>query len=167
MNSILVRSYNKTYNIPAITTHCSNNFGPYQNEEKLIPLAISFCLKGKKLPIYGDGSNIRDWLYVKDHCEALSLILESGKIGETYNIGGKNELTNLEVINKICNILDNIYPKKDGRSYADQISFVEDRLGHDYRYSVDNSKIKKELGWKPKTSFELGLDKTVKYYLDL
>jgi len=161
----LARAWYKTYGFPVITSNCTNNYGPFQNEEKLIPLAISFCLKGKKLPIYGDGSNIRDWLYVKDHCEALSLILESGKIGETYNIGGKNELTNLEVINKICNILDNIYPKKDGRSYADQISFVEDRLGHDYRYGLNISKIENNLGWSPKENFDSGLKKTIEWYL--
>ena len=161
----LARAWYKTYGFPVITSNCTNNYGPFQNEEKLIPLAISFCLKGKKLPIYGDGSNIRDWLYVKDHCEALSLILESGKIGETYNIGGKNELTNLEVINKICNTLDNIYPKKDGRSYAEQISFVEDRPGHDYRYGLNISKIENNLGWLPKENFDSGLKKTIEWYL--
>ena len=161
----LARAWYKTYGFPVITSNCTNNYGPFQNEEKLIPLAISFCLKGKKLPIYGDGSNIRDWLYVKDHCEALSLILESGKIGETYNIGGKNELTNLEVINKICNTLDNIYPKKEGRSYVEQISFVEDRPGHDYRYGLNISKIENNLGWLPKENFDSGLKKTIEWYL--
>ena len=126
---------------------------------------ISSCLKGKNLPIYGDGSNIRDWLYVKDHCDALSLILEKGKTGETYNIGGKNEIKNIEVVTQICNLLDDIYPKKNGDSYSDQISFVEDRLGHDYRYGLNISKIENELGWRPKESFDSGINKTIEWYL--
>jgi dTDP-glucose 4,6-dehydratase len=163
----LTRAWYKTYGFPVITSNCTNNYGPFQNEEKLIPLTISFCLQGKKLPIYGDGSNIRDWLYVKDHCDALSLILESGKTGETYNIGGKNELKNLEVVNKICNILDKISPKKDGKSYLDQITFVEDRPGHDYRYGLNISKIKSHLGWSPKENFDSGLKKTIEWYLKI
>ena len=163
----LARAWYKTYGFPVITSNCTNNYGPFQHEEKLIPLMISFCLQGKKLPVYGNGSNIRDWLYVKDHCEALSLILESGKTGETYNIGGQNELKNLEVVNKICNILNSISPKKDGKSYLDQITFVEDRLGHDYRYGLNISKIKSHLGWSPKENFDSGLKKTIEWYLKI
>jgi dTDP-glucose 4,6-dehydratase len=163
----LARAWYKTYGFPVITSNCTNNYGPFQHEEKLIPLMISFCLQGKKLPVYGNGSNIRDWLYVKDHCDALSLILESGKTGETYNIGGQNELKNLEVVNKICNILDSISPKKDGKSYLDQITFVEDRPGHDYRYGLNISKIKSHLGWSPKENFDSGLKKTIEWYLKI
>ena len=161
----LARAWHETFGLPIITTNCTNNYGPFQHEEKLIPLMISSCLKGKNLPIYGDGSNIRDWLYVKDHCDALSLILEKGKTGETYNIGGKNEIKNIEVVTQICNLLDDIYPKKNGDSYSDQISFVEDRLGHDYRYGLNISKIENELGWRPKESFDSGINKTIEWYL--
>ena len=161
----LARAWYETFGLPIITTNCTNNYGPFQNEEKLIPLMISSCLKGEKLPIYGDGSNIRDWLYVKDHCDALSLILKKGRTGETYNIGGKNEIKNIEVVTQICNLLDDVYPKKNGGSYSDQITFVEDRLGHDYRYGLNISKIENELGWSPKENFDSGINKTVEWYL--
>ena len=161
----LARAWYETFGLPIITTNCTNNYGPFQHEEKLIPLMISHSLKGKKLPIYGDGSNIRDWLYVKDHCDALSLILKKGRTGETYNIGGKNEIKNIEVVTQICNLLDDVYPKKNGGSYSDQITFVEDRLGHDYRYGLNISKIENEIGWSPKDNFDSGLKKTVEWYL--
>ena len=161
----LARAWYETFGLPIITTNCTNNYGPFQHEEKLIPLMISHSLKGKKLPIYGDGSNIRDWLYVKDHCDALSLVLKKGRTGETYNIGGKNEIKNIEVVTQICNLLDDVYPKKNGGSYSDQITFVEDRLGHDYRYGLNISKIEKEIGWTPKENFSSGINKTVEWYL--
>jgi dTDP-glucose 4,6-dehydratase len=161
----LARAWHETFGLPVITTNCTNNYGPFQHEEKLIPLMISHSLKGKKLPIYGDGSNVRDWLYVKDHCDALSLILKKGRTGETYNIGGKNEIKNIEVVTQICNLLDDLYPKKNGGSYSDQITFVEDRLGHDYRYGLNISKIEKEIGWTPKENFSSGINKTVEWYL--
>ena len=161
----LARAWYETFGLPIITTNCTNNYGPFQHEEKLIPLMISSCLKGVKLPIYGDGSNIRDWLYVKDHCDALSLVLKNGREGETYNIGGKNEIKNVEVVTQICNLLDDLYPKKNGGSYSDQITFVEDRLGHDYRYGLNISKIENELGWSPKENFDSGINKTVEWYL--
>ena len=161
----LARAWYETFGLPIITTNCTNNYGPFQNEEKLIPLMISSCLKGEKLPIYGDGSNIRDWLYVKDHCDALSLVLKKGRTGETYNIGGKNEIKNIEVVTQICNLLDDVYPKKNGSSYSDLITFVEDRLGHDYRYGLNISKIENELGWSPKENFDSGINKTVEWYL--
>ena len=161
----LARAWYETFGLPIITTNCTNNYGPFQHEEKLIPLMISHSLKGKKLPIYGDGSNIRDWLYVKDHCDALSLVLKKGRTGETYNIGGKNEIKNIEVVTQICNLLDDVYPKKNGDSYSDQITFVEDRLGHDYRYGLNISKIENELGWSPKENFDSGINKTVEWYL--
>jgi len=161
----LARAWYETFGLPIITTNCTNNYGPFQHEEKLIPLMISSCLKGEKLPIYGDGSNIRDWLYVKDHCDALSLVLKKGRTGETYNIGGKNEIKNIEVVTQICNLLDDVYPKKNGGSYSDQITFVEDRLGHDYRYGLNISKIEKEIGWTPKENFSSGINKTVEWYL--
>lgn len=161
----LARAWHETFGLPVITTNCTNNYGPFQNEEKLIPLMISHSLKGKKLPIYGDGTNVRDWLYVKDHCDALSLVLKEGRTGETYNIGGKNEIKNIEVVTQICNLLDDIYPKKNGGSYSDQITFVEDRLGHDYRYGLNISKIENEIGWSPKENFDSGINKTVEWYL--
>ena len=161
----LARAWHETFGLPVITTNCTNNYGPFQHEEKLMPLMISHSLKGKKLPIYGDGSNVRDWLYVKDHCDALSLVLKEGRTGETYNIGGKNEIKNIEVVTQICNLLDDIYPKKNGGSYSDQITFVEDRLGHDYRYGLNISKIEKEIGWTPKENFSSGINKTVEWYL--
>lgn len=161
----LVRAWHQTYGLPAITTNCTNNYGPFQHKEKLIPLVIHNCLENKKLPIYGDGSNIRDWLFVKDHCNALQVILEKGIVGETYNIGGKNELKNIEVVRKVCDLMDALSPKKDSTSYHELITFVDDRLGHDYRYGLDISKIEKELNWTPKENFDSGLKKTVEWYL--
>ena len=162
----LVRAYTQTYGLPAIITNCSNNYGPYQFPEKLIPLTICNCLKGEKLPIYGDGLQIRDWLYVIDHCEALSLILKLGKVSENYNIGGDCQRTNLEIVHTICDILDELGPHPNGLSYCMQISHVKDRLGHDRRYAINNEKIKKELGWIPKENLNSGLEKTVNWYLN-
>ncbi len=160
----LVRAYFHTYGLPTVTTNCSNNYGPYQFPEKLIPLMIVNALKGKALPIYGDGQNVRDWLYVEDHCNAIERVLESGRPGETYNIGGNNEMANLDVVRAICTSLDELEPCSTG-SYASQIEFVKDRPGHDRRYAVDATKIKNELGWIPKETFETGLAKTVAWYL--
>ena len=162
----LVRSWFRTFDFPAIITNCSNNYGPYQFPEKLIPLMIINALSGKNLPVYGTGINIRDWLYVRDHCEAIQAVVDKGDLGETYNIGGNNEITNIQIVKKICSILDSETPLTNGRSYSEQIIFVEDRPGHDFRYAVDSSKIKKELGWKPKESFETGIKKTILWYLD-
>lgn len=162
----LVRAYFHTYSLPVVTTNCSNNYGPYQFPEKLIPLVLHNCLKGKDLPIYGDGSNIRDWLFVTDHCEAIALVLAKGRLGETYNIGGWNEKRNLEVVDTICTTLDKHRPRKDGKSYLTQKKFVTDRLGHDKRYAIDATKIEKELGWKPKETFESGISKTIMWYLE-
>ena len=161
----LVRAWHHTYGLPVLTTNCSNNYGPYHFPEKLIPLCILNALAGKLLPIYGDGQQIRDWLFVKDHCSAIRRVLEVGKLGETYNVGGWNEKTNLEVVQLICSILDELRPKSNG-SYADQITFVKDRPGHDRRYAIDASKIEKELGWRPVESFETGMRKTVIWYLE-
>jgi len=160
----LVRAWHHTYGLPVLTTNCSNNYGPYHFPEKLIPLVILNAINGKNLPIYGDGQQIRDWLYVKDHCSAIRRVLEVGEVGQTYNIGGWNEKTNLEVVNTICQILDTLQPKQNG-SYADQISYVKDRPGHDRRYAIDASKIERELGWKPKETFDTGIRKTVEWYL--
>ena len=162
----LVRAYHHTYGVPVLTTNCSNNYGPYHFPEKLIPLVILNALGGKPLPIYGDGSNVRDWLFVKDHCSAIRRVLEAGRVGETYNIGGWNEKTNLEVVRTLCAILDELRPRVDGASYATQITFVKDRPGHDHRYAIDASKLHRELGWKPAESFESGIRKTVQWYLD-
>ena len=162
----LVRAWHHTFELPTLISNCTNNYGPHQHQEKLIPLIITNALENKNLPIYGDGENIRDWLYVEDHCEAIIKILENGKPGETYNIGGSCEKNNLEVVSEICKILDSIKPKKDGSSYKEQIEFVKDRPGHDFRYSLDTSKIKKDFNWKPKESFSSGLEKTVQWYLD-
>ncbi len=162
----LVRAWHHTYGLPVLTTNCSNNYGPYHFPEKLIPLVILNALTGKPLPIYGDGQQIRDWLYVKDHCSAIRHVLKSGKLGETYNIGGWNEKPNLEVVHTICSILDELRPKSDGAHYADQITFVKDRPGHDHRYAIDARKIERELGWKPLETFESGIHKTVQWYLD-
>ncbi len=162
----LVRAYHHTYGLPTVTTNCSNNYGPYQFPEKLIPIVIHNALKGKDLPIYGDGSNIRDWLYVVDHCEAIELALAKGRLGETYNVGGWNEKKNIEVVDTICATLDKLRPRTDGKSYLTQKVFVKDRPGHDKRYAIDATKIEKELGWKPKENFETGLAKTIKWYLD-
>jgi dTDP-glucose 4,6-dehydratase len=159
-----VRAYYHTYGLPTLTTNCSNNYGPRQFPEKLIPLIILNALEGKDLPIYGDGQNIRDWLYVTDHCEAIYLVLKQGKVGETYNIGGLNEQTNVNVVEKICVILDELAPKSDFL-YSSLITFVKDRPGHDRRYAIDCSKIERELNWQPKESFESGLFKTVQWYL--
>ncbi len=162
----LVRAWHHTYGLPVLTTNCSNNYGPYHFPEKLIPLVILNALAGKSLPIYGDGQQIRDWLYVKDHCAAIRHVLKSDKLGETYNIGGWNEKPNLEVVDTICSILDELRPKSDGAHYADQITFVKDRPGHDRRYAIDARKIERDLGWKPLETFESGIHKTVQWYLD-
>jgi dTDP-glucose 4,6-dehydratase len=162
----LVRAYHHTYGLPVLTTNCSNNYGPYQFPEKLIPLCIHNALAGKPLPIYGDGQQIRDWLYVKDHCGAIRRVLEAGNVGEVYNVGGWNEKTNLEVVKTLCAILDEESPRADGRSYAEQITFVKDRPGHDRRYAIDARKIERELGWKPTETFETGIRKTVRWYLE-
>ncbi len=161
----LVRAWHETFGLPAITTNCTNNYGPHQHPEKLIPKIINNCLNDEKLPIYGDGKNIRDWLYVLDHCEAISMVAEKGKLGETYNIGGKNEIENIKVVQNICTLLDELKPKKNGNSYSDQITFVEDRLGHDFRYGLNISKIENEIGWQPKENFDTGLRKTIEWYL--
>ncbi|OUL31374.1 dTDP-glucose 4,6-dehydratase [Nostoc sp. 106C] len=160
----LVRAYYHTYGLPTLTTNCSNNYGPRQFPEKLIPLIILNALNEKPLPIYGDGQNIRDWLYVEDHCEAIYLVLQQSSIGETYNIGGNNEQTNLAVVEKICALLDELAPKPNFH-YSSLISFVKDRPGHDRRYAINSSKIKKDLGWEPKESFDSGLLKTIQWYL--
>jgi dTDP-glucose 4,6-dehydratase len=162
----LVRAYHHTYGLPVLTTNCSNNYGPYHFPEKLIPLCIHNALAGRPLPIYGDGQQIRDWLYVKDHCSAIRRVLEGGAAGEVYNVGGWNEKTNLEVVYSLCEILDELSPRIDGQSYKSQIAFVEDRLGHDRRYAVDATKLERELGWKPLETFETGLRKTVQWYLN-
>ena len=162
----LVRAWHHTYGLPVLTTNCSNNYGPYHFPEKLIPLVILNALAGKLLPIYGDGQQIRDWLYVRDHCSAIRRVLEAGRLGETYNVGGWNEKANLEVVNTICVLLDELQPRADGKSYAEQISFVTDRAGHDRRYAIDARKLERELGWKPAETFESGIRKTVQWYLD-
>ena len=162
----LVRAYHHTYSLPVLTTNCSNNYGPYHFPEKLIPLVIHNALAGKPLPIYGDGQQIRDWLYVKDHCSAIRRVLEAGRVGETYNVGGWNEKANLEVVHTICAILDELKPRADGKPYEEQITYVQDRPGHDRRYAIDASKIEHELGWKPAETFETGIRKTVRWYLD-
>ena len=162
----LVRAWHHTYGLPVLTTNCSNNYGPYHFPEKLIPLVILNALAGKPLPIYGDGQQIRDWLYVKDHCSAIRRVIDAGKLGETYNVGGWNEKPNLEVVNTICSILDELLPKSDGSSYASQITYVKDRPGHDRRYAIDATKLERELGWKPAETFDTGIRKTVQWYLD-
>jgi dTDP-glucose 4,6-dehydratase len=161
----LVRAYHHTYGLQTLTTNCSNNYGPYQFPEKLIPLMISNALSGKPLPIYGDGQNVRDWLYVGDHCSAIREVLRRGKFGETYNVGGWNEKKNLDVVHTLCDLLDRLKPKASG-SYRDQIAYVTDRPGHDRRYAIDARKLERELGWKPAETFETGLEKTVQWYLD-
>ena len=160
----LVRAYHHTYGLPAVTTNCSNNYGPRQHPEKLIPLMITHALAGKPLPVYGDGLNVRDWLYVQDHCDAIRAVLERGRTGETYNIGGSSERTNLEVVSTLCALLDEARPRKGGR-YAELVTLVKDRPGHDRRYAMDTAKIERELGWRPKESFETGMRKTVDWYL--
>jgi len=161
----LVRAYHHTYGLPVLMTNCSNNYGPYQFPEKLIPLMILNALEGKPLPVYGTGSNIRDWLYVEDHCRALLTVLANGAAGEKYNIGGHNEKTNLEIVHTLCAILDEKQPRQDGKSYQEQIAFVKDRPGHDLRYAIDAAKIERELGWTPAETFETGIIKTVDWYL--
>ena len=161
----LVRAYHHTYGLPVLTTNCSNNYGPYHFPEKLIPLVIVNALAGKPLPIYGDGQQVRDWLFVKDHCSAIRRVLEAGVPGETYNVGGWNEMTNLEIVNKVCGLLDELRPRADGQPYAAQITYVKDRPGHDRRYAIDARKIHRELGWKPAETFESGIRKTVQWYL--
>ncbi len=161
----LVRAYHHTYGLPVLTTNCSNNYGPYHFPEKLIPLIIVNALAGKPLPIYGDGQQIRDWLYVKDHCSAIRRVLDAGRPGETYNIGGWNEKTNLDIVHTVCALLDEISPRADGKPYHEQIRYVTDRPGHDRRYAIDARKIERELGWKPAETFDTGIRKTVQWYL--
>ena len=162
----LVRAWHHTYGLPVLTTNCSNNYGPYHFPEKLIPLVIHNALAGKPLPIYGDGQQIRDWLYVQDHCSAIARVLQAGQPGQTYNVGGWNEKPNLDVVHTICQLLDQMRPRSDGVSYAEQITFVTDRPGHDRRYAIDARKIERELGWRPAESFESGIRKTIAWYLD-
>ena len=162
----LVRAYHHTYGLPVLTTNCSNNYGPYHFPEKLIPLMIVNALAGKSLPVYGDGQQIRDWLYVKDHGSAIRRVLEAGRVGEVYNIGGCNEKPNIEIVHTVCALLDELRPRIDGKSYREQIAYVTDRPGHDRRYAIDAGKIERELGWKPAETFETGIRKTVQWYLD-
>ena len=162
----LVRAYHHTYGLPVLTTNCSNNYGPYHFPEKLIPLMIVNALAGKPLPVYGDGMQIRDWLFVKDHCSAIRRVLEAGQLGETYNVGGWNEKPNIEIVQTICKLLDTLRPRSDGLSYASQITYVTDRPGHDRRYAIDARKLERELGWKPAETFDTGIAKTVQWYLD-
>ncbi|KWV91372.1 dTDP-glucose 4,6-dehydratase [Erythrobacter sp. YT30] len=162
----LARAWAETYNLPILVTNCSNNYGPYHFPEKLIPVVIINALEGKPLPIYGDGSNVRDWLYVEDHADALLTVIEKGQIGRTYNIGGENECSNLQLVEMICAILDEKQPRTDGATYADLITFVTDRPGHDARYAIDPTRIRTELGWRPSMTVEEGLEKTVQWYLD-
>ena len=162
----LVRSYHHTYGLPVLTTNCSNNYGPYHFPEKLIPLVFVNALAGNKLPVYGDGQQIRDWLFVTDHCCAIRRVLEAGVSGETYNIGGWNEKSNLDIVHTVCALLDELRPRLDGRKYNEQIAFVADRPGHDQRYAIDARKIERELDWKPAETFETGIRKTVQWYLD-
>lgn len=162
----LVRAYHHTYGLPVLTTNCSNNYGPYHFPEKLIPLMIVNALAGKNLPVYGDGQQIRDWLYVKDHCSAIRRVLEAGKVGEVYNVGGWNEKANIDIVHTVCGLLDELRPRQDGKSYREQITFVTDRPGHDRRYAIDARKLERELGWKPAETFETGIRKTVAWYLD-
>ncbi len=161
----LVRAWHHTYGLPVLTTNCSNNYGPFHFPEKLIPLMIVNALAGKNLPVYGDGMQIRDWLYVKDHCSAIRRVLEVGQLGETYNVGGWNEKPNIEIVQTICALLDELRPRADGRSYQEQITYVTDRPGHDRRYAIDARKLERELGWKPAETFDTGIRKTVEWYL--
>ena len=162
----LVRAYHHTYGMPVLTTNCSNNYGPYHFPEKLIPLMIVNALAGKPLPVYGDGMQVRDWLYVKDHCSAIRRVLAAGRPGETYNVGGWNEKPNIDIVRTVCALLDELRPRADGQPYAQQITYVKDRPGHDRRYAIDARKIERELGWKPQETFETGIRKTVQWYLD-
>ncbi|MDR1026621.1 MAG: dTDP-glucose 4,6-dehydratase [Lactobacillus sp.] len=165
-SDLLVRAYFHTYGMNVTTSNCSNNYGPKQHVEKLIPKIISNCVNGKPIPIYGDGKNIRDWLYVLDHCKAIDLVFHDGKAGETYNVGGRNERNNLQIVNTICEILDNRSPRKEGGSYKELITFVEDRAGHDRRYAIDATKLESELGWKADENFETGIVLTIDWYLE-
>ena len=162
----LVRAWNRTFGLPTLITNCSNNYGSYQFPEKLVPLMIINCLQGTPLPVYGKGENVRDWLFVGDHCDAIHTVLANGEIGETYNIGGNNEIKNIDVVTIICSLLDEISPREDGSSYSDLITFVKDRPGHDFRYAIDAGKIQNDLGWSPNESFETGIRKTIHWYLD-
>ncbi|MBU0587262.1 MAG: dTDP-glucose 4,6-dehydratase [Gammaproteobacteria bacterium] len=162
----LVRAWHHTYGLPVLTTNCSNNYGPYHFPEKLIPLMIVNALAGKPLPVYGDGMQVRDWLYVKDHCSAIRRVLEAGQPGEVYNVGGWNEKPNIDIVHTVCTLLDELRPRLDGKSYREQITYVKDRPGHDRRYAIDAGKIERELGWKPAETFESGIRKTVQWYLD-
>lgn len=164
-SDFLVRSYFHTYGLPVVTTNCSNNYGPHQHDEKLIPTIIRTALNLDPIPIYGNGKNVRDWLYVADHCKGIHLVLEKGKLGETYNIGGRNERQNIYIAQKICDLLDVHSPREDGNFYAELITFVKDRPGHDQRYAIDASKIENELGWKAEENFESGIEKTIQWYL--
>jgi len=161
----LVRAWYRTFDLPVLISNCSNNYGPYQFPEKLIPLMILNCLEEKPLPVYGTGENIRDWLYVEDHCDAIYTILQKGTIGETYNVGGNNEIKNIQIVEVICDVLNDIHPAGSGKSYHKLITFVKDRPGHDFRYAIDASKLKKEIGWEPKESFNTGIQKTIEWYL--
>lgn len=161
----LIRAWHRTFYLPVLISNCSNNYGPYQFPEKLIPLMILNCLEEKPLPVYGTGENIRDWLYVEDHCDAIYTILQKGTIGETYNVGGNNEIKNIQIVEVICDILNDIHPAGSGKSYHELINFVKDRPGHDFRYAIDASKLKKEIGWEPKESFNTGIQKTIEWYL--
>jgi dTDP-glucose 4,6-dehydratase len=161
----LVRAWHHTYGLPVLTTNCSNNYGPFHFPEKLIPLMIVNALAGKPLPVYGDGMQIRDWLYVKDHCSAIRAVLASGRVGETYNVGGWNEKPNIQIVRTVCGLLDELRPRADGKRYDEQITYVKDRPGHDRRYAIDARKIERELGWKPAETFETGIRKTVQWYL--
>ena len=162
----LVRAWQISYKLPSIIINCSNNYGPYQFPEKLIPLIITNCIDEKPLPVYGKGLNVRDWLFVEDHCNAIYQVLKEGEIGETYNIGGNNEIKNIDIVNKICSVLDKIKPRKNGKSYKRLVTYVKDRPGHDFRYAIDASKIKKKLGWSPKEDFDSGIKKTINWYLE-
>ena len=162
----LVRAWNRTFGLPTLITNCSNNYGSYQFPEKLVPLMIINCLQGNPLPVYGKGENVRDWLFVGDHCDAIHTVLAKGEMGETYNIGGNNEIKNIDVVTIICSLLDEISPREDGSSYSDLITFVKDRPGHDFRYAIDAEKIHNDLGWSPNESFETGIRKTIHWYLD-
>ena len=162
----LVRAWRHTYGLPVLTTNCSNNYGPFHFPEKLIPLLIINALAGQPLPVYGDGLQVRDWLYVKDHCSAIRRVLAAGRAGEIYNVGGGNEKPNIEIVHTVCALLDELRPRADAKPYKDQISYVKDRPGHDRRYAIDASKIERELGWQPAETFESGIRKTVRWYLD-
>lgn len=162
----LVRAYHHTYGLPVLTTNCSNNYGPFHFPEELIPLMIVNALAGKPLPVYGDGMQVRDWLYVKDHCSAIRRVLEAGALGEVYNVGGWNEMPNIDIVRRVCGLLDELRPRADGRGYESQITYVADRPGHDRRYAIDARKLERELGWKPSETFDSGIRKTVRWYLD-